>query len=111
MQTVLENSRDAHVRPEFTAISAVAPAFVFNPALSHANFELLCRLFILKIIFTVKYGKMLANDILFSVALQQLCTSVPGSDITLCVEEEYGVIFDRLNKDSECFVCGQSALW
>src|SRR5947207_2611488 len=105
MQTIFVNGGDDHIGPESTPILAVPPTFVFYSAFSQANLELLCGLFVFEIIFAIKFGKMLANNVLFSVPLQELGTLVPGSDITLRVEKEYGIIFDRLNKNPKCFIC------
>src|SRR5579871_622322 len=106
MQTIFVYSCDDYIGPESATISAVSPSFVFYSTLFQTNFEFFCRLFVLQILFAVKYGKMLAYNVVFFVAFQELGTCVPGSDITLRIEKEDSIIFDSLNKNSKRFICG-----
>src|ERR1700730_7511569 len=85
LATVVPYRCDDHIRPKSGPILAHAPTFVFeSPVLGrHRQFPL--RLTVSQIFFRVKPGKVPADDLGSSVALQALGSFVPAAHVALSV--------------------------
>ena len=94
---------DDGVRPEALTVFADAPPFIFDAAFARCGFELAPRLFRGKVFRTVENGEMLADGLLFLVAHDPRGAAIPRANDALGIEQEDGVILDRIDENGEFF--------
>ena len=107
---------DDHVGPEFRAVLAVAPPFLFETAFARGRLQPDFRQAGCDVLGTVKFGEMPADDFLRRVALDAFGAGVPVRDDPLGGERVDRVVGDALDEKPELLpafaehVLGQFAL-
>src|SRR6185503_15251959 len=89
---VVAQRGDHDVGPEARSVLAQPPALVFDAALLHRLAQLLRGPIALDVLGRVENRKVLADDLLRAVLLDQRRTGVPARDMAVLVENEDRVI-------------------
>lgn len=94
----ITHCRDAGLGPEFRAIFAHAPPVTFHPAL-HERFLQLALWFAGRLLpLWVQLGKILADHFFSAVAVDPLCTGIPGGDPAVQIKHEDRVVLHTFQK-------------
>jgi hypothetical protein len=95
---------DDDVGPEHRTVLAHAPALVLEAAVGGSAPQLLVRPAPVHGLLRIKAREMLADDLASPVALDARGAGVPGSNVTLRVQEEDGVILDALDQQTKALL-------
>src|SRR5271169_6670393 len=92
---------DHHVRPEPGTIFADAPTLRLKSSLLSGGHQRACRQPVFPILGAIKYGKMLANNLLSPIALDTFGANIPISDNAVCIQHLNVVIRDTPDEKPE----------
>src|SRR5688572_25581338 len=98
LAVLLAQRRDHHVGPESRAILAQAPAFILEVTVRSGGTQFALGPLAFHGLARVENGKVLPDDLVRGVALDQLCAEVPALYRAFRAEQEDGVIPDALNQ-------------
>ena len=95
---------DDHVGPESSAVFTDPPAFVLEAAQPLGLGELVLRQLASECVRRIEHREVVADDLIGAVALEALCPGVPGVHPTVRIEQEDGVVSDRLDEEAKTFL-------
>src|SRR4029453_9156061 len=107
---LVEQGGDGHVGVEAAAVLADPPAAPLEASLAGGPGQHLLRQPGRDGVRLVETGELLAEDLLGRPALDPFRARVPADHPTLGVEQEDGVVLDRLDQQAELLVAGHAGL-
>src|ERR1700682_1460400 len=104
MSAPVAQGGDYNVGPKHRAVFADTPAPIFDAAFARADLQFALRFVRFSVGLRIKLGKMLADDLLFAVALQQLRASIPSTDVALRVQHEDRIVANRFHEQAKAIL-------